>query len=85
MIQLISRDDLNKGNQDETGSNEIRQEQKFSTVSQPMPPGANDHQKENETEETSIPSGALLVDATVSEQQIEYPIDLKLINESFNK
>jgi len=74
-----NRDDRNQDNQDVTGSNENQQEQKPSTVSQP--PDANDQQKENKTEETSIPSGTLLLDATVAEQQIEYPTDLKLLNE----
>ncbi len=80
---LGDSDDGNQDSQDGTGSSEIKQEQQPSTVSQPMTPDANDdQQKENKTEDTSIPSGTLLLDATVAEQQIEYPTDLKLLNES---
>lgn len=75
-------DDHHQNNQDGTGGNEIQQEQKPSTVSQPMPEDQNDQPKENKIEDTATPSGTLLLDATVAEQQIEYPTDLKLLNES---
>jgi hypothetical protein len=43
----------------------------------------NNEQNNNTGDSSSLPnSGTLLVDATVAEQQIEYPTDLKLLNES---
>ena len=75
-------DDRNRDNEQGTGGNEMPQEQKPSTVSQAMAENENDQQKENKIEDMPTPSGTLLMDATVAEQQIEYPTDLKLLNES---
>lgn len=46
--------------------------------------GGNNHKQEKEQvdqDQTGSPSGTLLIDATVAEQQIEYPTDIKLLNE----
>jgi hypothetical protein len=47
-------------------------------------PSAINERNNTTTDNTTLPanSGTLLVDATVAEQQIEYPTDLKLLNES---
>jgi transposase, IS5 family len=58
---------------DDTGSNATEQEQQ-----QP----ANLQQVVAEQKPVIAHSGQLMIDATVAEQQIEYPTDLKLLNES---
>ena len=75
-------DDRNQDNQDGTGGNKMQQQQHFFADSQPTSQQENDQQRENKINDASTPSGTLLLDATVAEQQIEYPTDLKLLNES---
>jgi IS5 family transposase len=51
---------------------------------QPTAPSTNIEHNDTTGDNNTLPanSGTLLVDATVAEQQIEYPTDLKLLNES---
>jgi hypothetical protein len=51
---------------------------------QPTEPSANNKHNDTAGDHNTLPanSGTLLIDATVAEQQIEYPTDLKLLNES---
>lgn len=51
---------------------------------QALEPSNNTERNDSAEDNNTLPanSGTLLVDATVAEQQIEYPTDLKLLNES---
>lgn len=73
-------DDCNQDDQPGAGGNKMQQDPL--PASQPMPEDKNDQQKENKIQDGPTPSGTLLLDATVAEQQIEYPTDLKLLNAS---
>jgi len=75
-------DDSNAGDQCGTPGNEMQQQQETSTQSQSTSQDEGQHPSEDKQTDTSTLSGTLLLDATVAEQQIEYPTDLKLLNES---
>jgi transposase, IS5 family len=66
---------------DAAGSNQEQKDKDDSTINNP--PTIQQEQKEEESQKNAIAhNGQLMIDATVAEQQIEYPTDLKLLNES---
>lgn len=76
-----SEEDLNSRDKGSANDNEIQQLPASSTDIQAI--GEQESKQSEDKKETpSIAnSGTLLLDATVAEQQIEYPTDLKLLNE----
>lgn len=76
-------DDPNADDQGSTGSNYTRQHHQALTEDLTISQNevAEQNQAKAQQEHPAPLSGTLLVDATVAEQQIEYPTDLKLLNQ----
>jgi hypothetical protein len=70
---------VNENSSSDVDENTIRNKKE-----QPTEPSANNEHNDTAGNHDTLPanSGTLLLDATVAEQQIEYPTDLKLLNES---
>lgn len=77
-----SQEDLNGHDKGSTNDNEIQQQQASCTDSQAIAEEESSQSEDKQEAPASTNSGTLLLDATVAEQQIEYPTDLKLLNES---
>lgn len=75
-------DDVNPRNEQSNTINDMPQQEQASTQGQPIRQEPSSKQSADKNATASTPSGTLLIDATVAEQQIEYPTDLKLLNES---
>lgn len=76
-------DDLNAKDQSSTAGNDIQHLQPLAEeLTIPQSEQAEPGQDEPQPQDTAPVSGTLLIDATVAEQQIEYPTDVKLLNES---
>jgi hypothetical protein len=68
----------------ENSSSDVDENTADNKQEQPIEPSTNIEHNDTTDEDNTLPanSGTLLLDATVAEQQIEYPTDLKLLNES---
>lgn len=63
--------------------NELKKPEDYLNDKMQNPEVSDGEKKTKEVEIPEVPkSGTLLVDATIAEQQIEYPTDLKMLNES---